>query len=172
MPLGVEVAANFAEAMKGKKTVAGLHDAVDTELARAKIAANAVADRIGINLQVLAKDGAGFDFLFADLPQVCTKANDDFALLVKSRIADHQQREHAKAEAAAAAGIAAAHARSQSQTAPGPATPPTVVPLRVMPPMGRPTDDAIIAAVASHFTVSLALARQWLASMDFLSAAE
>jgi predicted phage-related endonuclease len=40
----VDVASDFAGAIKGRRTIAGLRDAVDAELARAKIAANEIAD--------------------------------------------------------------------------------------------------------------------------------
>lgn len=93
------VAVDFAGAMKGKKTVTSLRDAVDTELARFKIEANAVADRIQINLGVLRELAANHAFLFADTPSIVLKAADDLAALVKIRIAEHEQAEAAKAEA-------------------------------------------------------------------------
>lgn len=93
------VAADFAGVMKGKKTVTSLRDAVDTELARFKIEANAVADRIQINLGTLRELAANHIFLFADTPVIVLKAPDDLAALVKMRIAEHEQAEAAKAEA-------------------------------------------------------------------------
>jgi len=91
--------ADFAGVMKGKKTVSSLRDAVDTELARFKIEANAVADRIQINLGVLRELASAHAFLFADTPSIVLKAADDLTALVKLRIADHEQAEAAKAEA-------------------------------------------------------------------------
>src|SRR5690606_5975316 len=44
------IPADFAGVMKGKKTVASLEDAVDTELARFKIEANNLADKMDANL--------------------------------------------------------------------------------------------------------------------------
>jgi predicted phage-related endonuclease len=93
------VAADFAGAMKGKKTVTSLRDAVDTELARFKIEANAVADRIQINLGLLRELASAHAFLFADTPQIVLKAADDLTALIKLRIADHERAEAAKAEA-------------------------------------------------------------------------
>ena len=90
---------DFAGVMKGKKTVTSLRDAVDTELARFKIAANAVADRIQINLGTLRELAAGHAFLFADTGSIVLKDADDLTALVKMRIAEHQQAEAAKAEA-------------------------------------------------------------------------
>lgn len=91
--------ADFGGAVKGKRTVASLQDAVDTELARAKIDASATADKIGMNLATLRELAAAHAFLFADTAQIVLKANDDLTVLVKSRIAEHQQKEAARIEA-------------------------------------------------------------------------
>jgi predicted phage-related endonuclease len=93
------IAVDFAGAMKGKKTVTSLRDAVDTELARFKIEANAVADRIQINLTTLRELAGAHAFLFADTASIVLKAADDLTALVKMRIAEHEQAEAAKAEA-------------------------------------------------------------------------
>src|SRR3990170_542141 len=87
------IVADFGGVIKGMKTIASLHNAVDTELARAKIEANAIADRIEINLNSLrdlAKDHA---FLFADAAQIVQKENDDLVVLIKVRISDHAAAE-------------------------------------------------------------------------------
>lgn len=88
---------DFAGAMKGKKTMASLRDAVNTELARAKIDASAMADGIDANLKTLEQH-TEYAFLFADLARICTKPADDFALLVKSRIDTHKAEEARKEE--------------------------------------------------------------------------
>jgi predicted phage-related endonuclease len=93
------VAVDFATVMKGKKTVTSLRDAVDTELARFKIDANAVADRIQINLATLRELAGAHAFLFADTATIVLKAADDLTALVKLRIADHEKAEAEKAEA-------------------------------------------------------------------------
>jgi predicted phage-related endonuclease len=98
-PYMPSIAVDFAGVMKGKKTVTSLRDAVDTELARFKIEANSVADRIQINLGVLRELASNHIFLFADTPSIVFKAADDLAALVKMRIAEHEQAEAAKAEA-------------------------------------------------------------------------
>jgi hypothetical protein len=79
--------------------VASLRDAVDTELARFKIEANAVADRIQINLGTLRELAANHTFLFADTASIVLKASDDLTALVKLRIAEHEQAEVDKAAA-------------------------------------------------------------------------
>lgn len=98
-PYMPSVPVDFAGVMKGKKTVASLRDSVDTELARFKIDANAVADKIQINLGVLRELAGAHAFLFADTAQIVLKAADDLTALVKLRIADHEKAEADKAEA-------------------------------------------------------------------------
>ncbi|NAN50866.1 Heme peroxidase [Pseudomonas protegens] len=93
------VAADFAGAMKNKRTIASLQDAVDTELARAKIAASQAADGIRLNLSSLAELAVDHTFLFNDVQQLVTKANDDLVALIKVRISEHQKAEEEKAEA-------------------------------------------------------------------------
>ncbi|ANH98977.1 Heme peroxidase [Pseudomonas koreensis] len=93
------IAADFAGAMKNKRTIASLQDAVDTELARAKIAASQAADAIRLNLASLAELAADYAFLFNDIQQLVMKANDDLVALIKVRISEHQKSEEQKAEA-------------------------------------------------------------------------
>jgi hypothetical protein len=96
MPL---IAENLAGVIKGKKTIASLHDAVDTEVARAKIELNETADRIEINLNCLRELAKDHTFLFADTAQIVLKANDDLTALVKLRISEHKAAEEKRLEA-------------------------------------------------------------------------
>ncbi len=93
------VVSDFAGAMKNKRTIASLQDAVDTELARAKIDASQAADGIRINLSSLAELAVDHAFLFSDIQQLVTKANDDLVTLIKFRISEHQKAEQGKADA-------------------------------------------------------------------------
>lgn len=93
------VPADFAGAIKGKRTVDSLRDAVNTELARAKIAANEIADSIQLNLTSLRENAAEHAFLFADAPQLVMKANDDLLVLIKSRISEHEAKKAEDLEA-------------------------------------------------------------------------
>lgn len=95
-----EIAADFAGVMKGKRTIASLEDAVATELARAKIAANEVADRVDLNLKTLREQAADHVFLFADTAQLVLKANDDVVNVIKARIAEHKAKIEREAEEA------------------------------------------------------------------------
>ena len=98
-PYAITPAADFGAAAKGKRTIASLRDACDTELAKAKIEANAMADRVSVNLNTLDEHGEGYAFLFADIVILALKDCDDFAALVKVRVSDHKAAEAKRLEA-------------------------------------------------------------------------
>lgn len=115
------VQANFQEVIKGLKSLDSMKDKVAGELARCKIEANAIADKIQFNLELL-DENTEYGFLFPDVRQIVLKPADDFTALVTSRIADHkaakareeeatrariQAEEQAKAERAHAAKVEA-----------------------------------------------------------------
>jgi len=93
------VPADFGGAIKGKRSLASMEEAVSNELTRAKLAANEIADRIQVNLTTLREQATEVAFLFPDTAQIVLKAPDDLATLVKARIAEHQQKEQARIEA-------------------------------------------------------------------------
>jgi putative phage-type endonuclease len=93
------VAADFAEAIKGKRTVDSLRGAVNDELARVKIESSTIADRIQINLGTLREMASKHAFLFADTAAIVLKQPDDLAMLVKSRIGEHDAAEQARLDA-------------------------------------------------------------------------
>ena len=97
-----DVKADFAGAIKGKKSLDSMRSAVNDELARAKIAANEVADRITLNLRTLAEH-AEHASLFPDTSALALKTPEDLLATIKARIADHEAAEAKKAEAAAQA---------------------------------------------------------------------
>jgi putative phage-type endonuclease len=85
--------------MKGKKTLASLRDAADTKLAAAKIEANATADRVRVNLQIIGQH-AEHAFLFPDAGQLATgKASDDLRAIITARIAEHKAAEEKRLDA-------------------------------------------------------------------------
>lgn len=114
------VAADFAAAIKGLRSLESLHNALGTALAQAKIQADGQARGIRANVAAfqalaLAED---FGFLFRDLDQLVHKAADDFAAVVRSRIAEHKAAEaakEAKRQAEEAARIAAAERRAAAE---------------------------------------------------------
>ena len=84
------VPTDFPGVIKGKRTVDSLRDAVDTELARAKIAANEIADRIQANMQTLA--AAGDAAQFPDTAQLVLKAPDDLRAVIAHRAAEAERK--------------------------------------------------------------------------------
>ena len=88
--------APFEEAMKNKRTIASLQDAVDTVLAHAKITANETADRMDANLKTLR--GSPDASLFPDAEGLAVKEPADLAEIMRGRIAkakeeaDRQER--------------------------------------------------------------------------------
>ena len=89
---------DFALVMKGKKTITSLRDAVNTECARAKIEASAIADKIQANLTTMRELATEHSFLFHDTAQLLLKDHDDLTALVKIRIADHKFAEERRLE--------------------------------------------------------------------------
>lgn len=93
------IAADFAGVMKGKSKLDNMRDAVATELARAKIEANAAAEAIEVNLASLRELADNHRFLFGDRQQLVLKANDDLIAVIKSRISEHEAEQAKKLEA-------------------------------------------------------------------------
>lgn len=92
---------DFGGAIKGMRSFDSMQNAVDTALANAKIAANAWADRIDVNLKYLAAEAAEFTALFPDVAALVTKDPQDFIALVQFRVADFKAKEAIKTTAAA-----------------------------------------------------------------------
>ena len=85
-------------AMRGKKTVASLRDAVSNEVARFKIAANELADKIDANQKTLVTLAGEFMFLFHDAELLTTIDTEHLNGVVSSRIADYVVAEKCKAD--------------------------------------------------------------------------
>ncbi|MFZ2306795.1 MAG: YqaJ viral recombinase family protein [Rhodoferax sp.] len=90
---------DFAGAIKGKRSLDVMQDAVDTMLSVYKVAANDAAANIRANLAALKADGDGFEFLFNDRAVLIGKSLDDLKLLIKSRITDHKAAKEREEEA-------------------------------------------------------------------------
>ena len=91
---------DFAGAIKGKRSIDSIRDAVSTELARVKISSNETADMIQLNLATLRDQAADYKALFPDTALLVLKPNDMVGLVVKQRIADHKATIEAEAEKA------------------------------------------------------------------------
>lgn len=118
------IAADFAGAIKGKRSLASMQDALDGLLVTTKIAAENEARAIRANVATFQAAAAGFESLFADLGQLVHKAADDFGAVLQARLATHKAAEAAKEEkrkADEAARQAAQQAVSAPAAAPAPA---------------------------------------------------
>lgn len=103
---------SFETACKNKRTLASLHNAVDTEVAAIKIKLDDLARVIRKNLTHLPEDLS----LFRDLQSIITKPEDDFKLLVDSRLAEQKRKEEEAAKRAAEE-VKAAEERGRAQAA-------------------------------------------------------
>jgi putative phage-type endonuclease len=116
------IAADFAGAIKGLKSLASMQDKLDALLTTTKVAAEVEARAIRANLATFKAEAANFEFLFADLATFVHKAADDFKALLTARIATHQaaeeRRAREKAEAQAREAAAAPAAAVSTAAAP------------------------------------------------------
>lgn len=93
------IVADWATAIKSKRTVASLQNAVDTLLSQKIVEATGISNKIEWNLTVLKEDAAGYDFLFRDEAKLVLKNTDDLEAIIKSRISDHKAAEEKRLEA-------------------------------------------------------------------------
>lgn len=172
-----QVKADFAGAMKGKKTVQSLRDACDGELARAKIEASQLSEFIGANINTLRELAVGFEFLFMDAQQICQKPNDDLILLIKSRIAEHKAEEQARIDAEVAKQLEAEKAKeilAQQKAEPiaEMQTDATTSDVSNKPASTkRPKDNEIILTIATVYHVDYSTAESWIMEMQSRMAA-
>lgn len=109
------IPADFAGAIKGKKSFDSMQEAVNLVLANAKIEANAIADRIQINLGTLREQAADYKSLFHDTATIVLKHPEDLTALVKSRVADHKADEEARIQREVAARRAAEEKQAEAE---------------------------------------------------------
>lgn len=181
-------APDFVTAAKNKRTLASLHEAIDTAVANGKIAADAAARELRAKLDWYRAHAAEHVFLFRDLQQLIQKPADDFQLAVNARIDEHKRQEAAKeeqrkADEAAAAQRAAAQAAAAKETpaAAAPANdaaPPATAPRAAEPLPGaaravaqrripRPTAAQVIEILADHYGATPAQTAALLVTLDF-----
>ena len=94
----VTVQAEFGSAIKGLKTIDSVRNAIDTELARCKIEASALADRLDINIKTLLAASEKNPGLFPDHRTLVLKEADDLAAVIAQRVSAEQQRQAAERE--------------------------------------------------------------------------
>lgn len=170
------IAADFAGAIKGKKTVASLQDAADTELARAKIEANQVADKMRLNLETLRADSVGYEGLFADAQQLMLKDNEDLKNLIAARIAERKAEDEKRLEAEREK-IRAEEQRKAEQgkvVSPEPVEPQQSAMAEVSKPVSgkapaetrrKPTPAAMVSVLGAYYKVSDETIIEWLSPM-------
>ena len=88
------VPADFGAAVKNKRTVDSLRSAVNDELARAKIAASEIANRIHANVKTLQASG----LVVHDAAALVLKAPDDLAAIIANRVTAERERQEAERE--------------------------------------------------------------------------
>lgn len=91
-----EIPADFAGVIKGKKTLASIKNAADTELARAKSEASMIADMIDANLKVYGELAIGYESLFADLGKIVNQPPEACRAIIEQRIAQQKAQEEAR----------------------------------------------------------------------------
>ena len=143
------VPADFAGAIKGKRTIDSLKEAADAELARAKIEASRIADLIRANLKSLNELAIKHGFLFHDAQELVLKANDDLVALIKVRISEHelQQAELKRQEEEKAQQLAAQQQKVVEPVVEQPVkvaeepAPVAVTPIKTAAAVQQPVDD-------------------------------
>lgn len=90
---------DLAGAMKNKRTIDSLRNAVNTEVANAKVSATQIARDISDKLKFMADNASEHRFLFNDLQTIIYRPFDDLQLIVSTRIEQHKAQEAEKLEA-------------------------------------------------------------------------
>ena len=90
---------DFAGAMKGKRTLESLENAVASELANTKIEADKLFKDISAKLTYLNDVAKDYKFLFNDLQSIIYMTKDHYEMTVRVRIESHKKAEADKLEA-------------------------------------------------------------------------
>jgi predicted phage-related endonuclease len=93
------VGPNFADVIKGLKTLSSMQEKVDTALRDGKFTADQVAKDVRAKLAWCKENAAGKSALFPDLQVLMAKPFDDFTLTIISRIEKQKAEEAARLEA-------------------------------------------------------------------------
>ncbi|PCH98478.1 MAG: hypothetical protein COB84_01815, partial [Rhodobacteraceae bacterium] len=92
---------DLKSAMKGKRTIESLQNAVDAEISNVKLAVDEAMVRIVPNLAYLRAHAEEYKFLFPDAEQLVNQTEESFQAIVNSRITDHKAAETKRLEAEA-----------------------------------------------------------------------
>ncbi len=130
---------DLGAAIKGKKSLASMKDAVDTAVAGFKIAASEQAERVRANVRVLEMEQGSHGVLFPDRVALCaTKTPEDLRNLITARIAQAKaDQEKRDADAKQREAEEAARQESRGDDASAAAEPTTTAPTRAPAPFTR-----------------------------------
>jgi predicted phage-related endonuclease len=103
---GIEL--DFIGAMKNKRTIESLENAVDSLVAKLKIEISHAMELVAPNVEYFVADGQEYNYLFGDLKDILNQPPESFQAVVKSRIEKHEyclmvdeaQRENARIDEA------------------------------------------------------------------------
>ena len=88
-------------AIKSLKTVASLRSKLNDEIARAKIQADAIYEKIVFNIDLLKMHAGEYGFLFSDIQNLVLKDSDYVTAIAQQRVTEHKAAEHARIQAEA-----------------------------------------------------------------------
>jgi len=178
---------NFAEAIKGKKTISGLREGINDEMAKAKIEFNQAVDKLVASLAAFDSAVGEYEFLFRDLSTLVLKDAEAVTAIVAQRISEHKaseekrleverqriaQQERERIEREERAKIEAEQRAKSAEEKTVSVVVKSEVSSAVREPMiSRPTDSEIIGAIAAQFGVTKAVAVKWLSEIDVKSLA-
>jgi hypothetical protein len=151
---------DFGGAMKNKRTLSSLHDAVDTLISSAKIEANDKAQQIRAKQSWFnsTMEIEPLTFLFTDIHHIIHKPFDDFKILVTSRIDSYEADLKRKAAEVVVPDVAVRLEIDRVVSAILPAVVAKIV---------APTRDQIISAIAMKFGTDFNTAKNWIEAAFF-----
>ena len=94
----INVQPDWTGAMKNKRTIESLTNAVSEELAKCKVEINQVIDRVVPNIKFLRDNAQSHRFLFADSQSLVNQPEESFAAVVNARINEHKKSEEERLE--------------------------------------------------------------------------
>jgi predicted phage-related endonuclease len=142
---------DFAGKVKGLRTIASIQNAVDTELANAKIIADESARRIRAAIACIDQEGKGYEFLLADRLGLISKPVDDIRTIIRARITEHKAAEEKRLEDERARIRQEEQARLAREQAAAATPAPTTAPAQptAAPLIAQPTGSSPAANVVS-----------------------
>lgn len=154
---------DFVGAVKNKRTIESLQNAVDVVLAQAKINADALAKTYRLNLAWAYENKEEFNFLYAnDLGAIVAKDHEDFKNLINARIEEFRKSESER--------ISKALSENKEPSADVIAISKTVKAPSKVAAKKRPTDFEIIEVLSAHYQVDGSKVIEWLQDMDLAEA--